>query len=164
MSSYIRYEILLFMQAAVIGAALLLCYDFLKVFRRILPHPAVAIICQDVIFWIASAFVLFCTAYRYNQGIMRSFAFLGNLCGALVCHVTLSPIFCKILGIILSVPVTIVKKMINGLLFLLKRCKIFMYNFGKTVVFGGKQYVFRLKRGREVEKIKKKGKPKKNSE
>ena len=77
MSSYIHHEMLLFLQAVVTGAALLLCYDFLRAFRRVIPHDTFWVAAEDILFWLFCSIAVFSSVYRTNQGSLRFFLFLG---------------------------------------------------------------------------------------
>lgn len=133
MSSYIHYEMLLFLQSVLTGAALLLCYDFLRAVREVIPHSMTAVAAEDLIYWLCCALTVFAGIYRTNQGALRFFLFLGGALGVLVCSLTVSAFFEKICARMLGFPAVLVKKMIKGLLFLAGRCKIFVY---KCVIKG----------------------------
>lgn len=127
MSSYIRYEMLLFLQSVITGAVLLLCYDIFRALRKVIPHSNVMTAAEDLIYWLGCGFVVFAGVYRSNQGILRFFLFLGLGCGVLLCLLTVSPFFVKVCTWILAVPAILLKKMIKWLLFPVRRCKIFVY-------------------------------------
>ena len=83
---------------------------------------------MDLLYWVCAGLLVFAGIYRINQGILRSFLFLGIISGAFLTYLTIKPLFEKICYIILEVPVRFVKKTskkyINWLLFFCKRCKI----------------------------------------
>ena len=83
---------------------------------------------MDLLYWVCAGLLVFAGIYRINQGILRSFLFLGIISGAFLTYLTIKPLFEKICYIILEVPVRFVKKIskkyINWLLFFCKRCKI----------------------------------------
>lgn len=149
MSSYIHYELFLFFQSVAMGAMLLLCYSFLIALRQAVPHAGAVVMVQNLVFWIAAGFFVFVRIYRSNQGSLRNFLFLGLLLGAFLGNALLRPLFVKICGKILGIPVNAVKKIINVLLFLERRCKILI---SKT----------RVKRGRLFEKGREKEQKKEN--
>lgn len=127
MSSYIHHEMLLFLQAVVTGAVLLLCYDLLRAFRRAFSHSAFWVAAEDLIFWAAGGLAVFSSVYRSNQGSLRFFLFLGIFLGALLCAQTISAFFVKVCTRILEIPAVLLKKLIKWLLFPIRRCKIFVY-------------------------------------
>ena len=73
MSSYIHHEMLLFLQAVVTGAVLLLCYDLLRAFRRAVSHSAFWVAAEDLIFWAAGGFAVFSSVYRSYSRPVRHF-------------------------------------------------------------------------------------------
>ena len=59
--------------AAALGAGLLLCYDFLRIFRRLIRHKTWGIAAEDLLFWLCCALVMFGFMYRMNEGVIRDF-------------------------------------------------------------------------------------------
>lgn len=153
MSSYIRHELFLLFQSVLMGGLLLLCYDCLAALRKILPHPPKAVVLEDLLYWTGTALFLFARIYETNQGILRNFLFLGILLGAVVTGGTISPCFVKGCEIILGFPVEIIKKIINRLLFWMKRCKILGSNSAHLRVKCTQKRGKQLKRGRQFEEI-----------
>ena len=99
--------------------------------------------------------------YVTNQGILRSFVFLGLLLGAILGNAAFRPLFVEICERILAVPVWLVKKIIKVLLFLGKRCKISMSNSAKKREVRRNQKT-QMKRGRQFDKIREKEQRKEN--
>lgn len=156
-----HFEMMLFLQSVGIGAALILVYDLFLAIRKVLPHHPAAVACEDLFFWLMTALVVFSGVYRANQGILRSFLFLGMVLGAILCGSTISPLFVKGSAVILGIPVVFAKFSINRLLFLVKRCKIYGYKFAYFADRKKKARVLRVKRSKQVERVKKR-KRKKN--
>lgn len=142
------------------GVFLFLCYEFLSVLRNVITHSRTVRAVVDVFYWTAAGFLVFGMIYRFNQGIMRSFLFIGSILGAWICSVTVGPIFCRYTENVCGIPVHFVKKHINRLLFLFKSCSILVYK--RQALW--KKKIFKRKRISQIEKIKKKKSPKKNSE
>lgn len=65
---------------------------------------------MDLLYWACAGLLVFAGIYRINQGILRSFLFLGIISGAFLTYLTIKPLFEKICYIILEVPVRFVKK------------------------------------------------------
>ncbi len=74
----------LFAMAVLLGAGLLLLYDFLRIFRRILRHNTVGIAMEDILFWLFCALWMFGFMYRYNEGIIRGFLVFGAVVGMIL--------------------------------------------------------------------------------
>lgn len=129
MSTFIHHELFLLIQTAATGAVLLLCYDLLKALRIVFSHSAKMISMQDFLYWMCSAFLVFAQIYRMNEGSLRFFMLIGYLTGAWLCHRTISPFFVRSCAKIMGFPVIILNFLIKWLLFPVRRCKLFVYQY-----------------------------------
>jgi hypothetical protein len=154
MSSYIHYEMLLFLQSVSLGILLVLFYDLLVILRNLIPHHMAVVGIEDFLFWISAGMLVFIRIYMTNQGILRDFLFIGIGLGALLCHYSISPVFVKTLTGIFVFPVRIAKKMINRLIFVCRSCKIYVYNYAKTHFKYGKKTTSRKRKGKKFGKEK----------
>lgn len=166
MSTYIGYEIWLFLQVLALGAGLLLGYSLLLVMRRLFGHSPAAAGIFDILYWLLCGILVFVKIYRTNQGILRNFLFLGLLTGAFLTHLTIAPTFELICYKILKIPVgfmkKISKKLINRLLFWGKRCKILVRQSANQYKNSTGNSLQR-KKGRKFGKTREKTKQKDNS-
>ena len=78
------------------GAILGLCYDFLRLFRRIWSHKNLSITLQDFIFWAAAGAVVFYMLILTDLGRLRGFSILGAILGAVLYFLILSLPFLKL--------------------------------------------------------------------
>ena len=128
MSTYIQYEIWLFLQSFVLGAGLLLFYRLIRVIRRLFSRSSAYSGLFDILYWLVLTMLVFARIYQTNQGILRNFLFFGLLSGAFFTYLTLASAFELICYKILEIPVRFMKKfskkLSNRLLFWGKRCKI----------------------------------------
>lgn len=76
--------------AILVGAALFLLYDMLRIFRRIIPHGNLWIGAEDFLYWLVCTGVVFVMLYRENDGMVRGFAFGGVLLGMFFYYLLLS--------------------------------------------------------------------------
>lgn len=162
MSSYIKYEAILFLLSAGTGAILLLFYEFLAVLRKIFPHHPAVTACEDLCYWTAAGAFLFSVIYRFNQGILRIFFFLGCIIGAWICKVTVARPLKIVMETVLGIPVRFLKFSTKRLLFFLKRCNIFVYCFRSLRERTKKIIDLDRKRSSRVEKFKKTEKKEEN--
>ena len=51
---------------------------------------------MDLLYWACAGLLVFAGIYRINQGILRSFLFLGIISGAFLTYLTIKPLFEKI--------------------------------------------------------------------
>ena len=126
MSEYIQYELWALFFFCLSGMAAALTYDVLKALRRVIPHSTAAVGAEDLFYWTACGFFLFYQIFLKCDGNIRSYAVLGTILGAAGYHVTISSVFVSFLTGILKVPVRGLFFLLKRLLFLRKRCKIFV--------------------------------------
>ena len=161
MSSYIHYEIWLFLQALVMGAVLLLCYSTFDILKKLLPFHRLLAGILDLVFWFLAGIVVFVAIYKNNQGSIRIFLFLGLFGGAILAGWWLRPFYEKMGIRIMGFLAGLIKKWIKWLLFFLRRCKILMDNLQnrtKKVL----KIDLQVKRGRKLGKVREKKQEKKN--
>lgn len=83
MSSQIGEETLLLLVSCYGGLVLILCYDFIRILRRIFRASQFRIIVEDIIFWTTASIYIFNIFLKYNYGRPRYFAVgavLGVMC------------------------------------------------------------------------------------
>ncbi len=90
MSSAIAKEAGFWLYAVALGIQLLLLYDLLRIFRRLLSHGNMAIGLEDFCYWMAAGVMIFHMLYKFNYGIIRWFAVFGMLVGMVLYHLTVS--------------------------------------------------------------------------
>lgn len=90
MSPGILKELQFFGLAVLRGALILVLYDVLRIFRRIVPHGIWAVALEDVLYWIGTALLIFQLLYRENDGAVRGYALVAVAVGMLLYHQTVS--------------------------------------------------------------------------
>lgn len=96
MSEVIGWEAHFWLYSVVLGAALLLLYDLIRIVRRVFPHKLLAVSMEDFLYWMVSGCFMFRMLYQFNYGIIRWFAVMGMLVGMFLYHITISLSFVKI--------------------------------------------------------------------
>ena len=79
MSPQISQEGLLIVMSLYGGLVLVVCYDMVRVCRRIFKVGIVSMIIQDVIYWTISAIFMFNIYLKYNYGRPRFFSIIFTL-------------------------------------------------------------------------------------
>lgn len=74
-----------------VGVLLMLSYDILRIFRKVIAHGTFSLGVEDVIYWLACSLVMFAMLYRENDGLLRWFVLAGIALGMLVENHFLSP-------------------------------------------------------------------------
>lgn len=90
MSPGIMWELQFFGLAVLRGVGILMLYDLLRIFRRVVPHGVWLIAAEDVLYWIGTALLVFQLLYRENDGAVRGYALFAVAVGMLLYHQTLS--------------------------------------------------------------------------
>ncbi len=118
------------------GMLLLVIYDTLRVFRRVINHNSFFIAFEDILYWVTCGILIFHMMYRQNNGIIRGFSILAMLLGMLLYHESLSELLVNIISGLLNGLIHGIARMIAFLLkpirFLLKRVgRLFAWLFSK---------------------------------
>ena len=90
MSLGIIKELQFFMLAVLRGVGILILYDLIRIFRRVVPHNVAAIAVEDVAYWIGTALLVFQLLYQENDGAVRGYALFAVAAGMILYHQTLS--------------------------------------------------------------------------
>ncbi len=61
------------------GLILSICYDVIRIFRRLFIASIVRVIIEDVIFWTVASLYIFQIFFKYNYGIPRYYGILAAL-------------------------------------------------------------------------------------
>ncbi|MDE6435331.1 MAG: spore cortex biosynthesis protein YabQ [Lachnospiraceae bacterium] len=90
MASFIYDEVHLFLACMLLGAALALLYDGIRIIRMLIHHWDFVVDVEDLCFWLFTAWMVFYTLFAYNRGALRGYAFLGLFLGFLLYALTVS--------------------------------------------------------------------------
>lgn len=86
------------------GILLGVLFDVFRILRKSFKTSDLITYIEDVVFWILAGFLLFYTVYKFNNGEIRSYVFLGIALGLTAYLIIFSKIFIKInVTIIVSV-------------------------------------------------------------
>lgn len=88
-SGSIAQELTIFFRAALLGAALMLFYDVLRIFRRLIPRGIVLVSVEDVFYWLIFGLAVFLLLYRENDGTLRGFIVGGTALGLILYYALL---------------------------------------------------------------------------
>lgn len=93
-------ENIFLLHAFVLGVFITFVYDWLRIFRRVVPHGGFAVSAEDLGFWGFCAIEVFLLMYRESNGNLRWFAVLGALAGMALYRKTLSDLFVKYVSLL----------------------------------------------------------------
>ena len=74
----------LFCRTFLAGVFLAVCYDVLRIIRKIIVHTSFWMGMEDIFYWCFTGVFLFFVIYTENNGVIRSYALLAIGAGALV--------------------------------------------------------------------------------
>ena len=100
-SGSIQNEMMLFGSAVLLGAALMLLYDVIRICRRILPRGIILVSIEDVIYWIVFGIAVFILIYRENDGAVRGFIVGGIAVGLFLYYQLLGRWLMKWMGVLI---------------------------------------------------------------
>ena len=100
-SGSIQNEMMLFGSAVLLGAALMLLYDVIRICRRILPRGIILVSIEDVIYWIVFGVAVFILLYRENDGAVRGFIVGGIAVGLFLYYQMFGRWLMKWMGILI---------------------------------------------------------------
>ena len=116
MNTMISMEVKFFLMSVMWGAILLVIYDCLRIFRKVIEHDSVWISIEDIIYWAFSAVLIFRMMYELNNGIIRGFSIAGVVLGMIVYKYSISEYVVKGISFVLIQVKKFIKKMIHILL------------------------------------------------
>ena len=138
MGIYLAEQTMLFMQAVLLGAALGLLYDALRITRLAIPTKSVVIFLEDVLYFFFAGVCTFFFLMQTIEGRVRFFIFIGEGLGAVLYFLTLSPLIMKISQTIIKVIAGIIRTIIRWLIlpiagFILR---IVLFIFSPVIILG----------------------------
>jgi spore cortex biosynthesis protein YabQ len=109
MTGIVTAQAYVFLWAVMGGALIALLFDVFRIIRKAFKTGNVLTYIEDIVFWIAVAFIMFTVAYISNDGQLRSYVFLGVLLGVVLYAMLLSKPVMLCSDLILRVLGTIIK-------------------------------------------------------
>lgn len=92
------------------GIFITFVYDLLRIFRRVVPHAALFVSLEDLLFWAYCGAEVFLLMYRESDGSLRWFAVMGALFGMFLYKKLISGLFVKYVSLVLNKLLEILKK------------------------------------------------------
>lgn len=104
------------LQAVGMGIGITFLYDWLRIFRRVLPHRQIVVSLEDLLFWIFCTMYVFWWMYRVSNGGMRWFAIAGALTGMGLYKKFISRLLVTYVSLLLKRVLEIIEKILRILL------------------------------------------------
>lgn len=110
MSDDVIWELQFLAVIVTLGVVLAFGYDFIRIFRRVIPHGVIWIAIEDILFWACCGIITFVVSFWENDGRLRWYTIVGVALGAYLYHNTLSNFWVNLISAILRLPVNCLKK------------------------------------------------------
>lgn len=126
-------ELLFFCRTFLAGVFLAVCYDVLRIIRKIIVHTSFWMGMEDIFYWCFTGVFLFFVIYTENNGVIRSYALLAIGAGALVYRAGPGKV-------LLNLAVRLMEKILTPIRKWRKRLK---FQWNRVKLFVGKQKIVR---------------------
>ena len=63
---------------------MMISYDVIRIFRRLIPHGTAAVAVEDILYWLICGVSIFRMLYLENSGVIRVFAIAAVVLGMLL--------------------------------------------------------------------------------
>lgn len=110
---YIHQEIIIMLRAVMLGAFAGLCYDVIRILRRVRTRGKVSVWFEDILFWSAASVIMFFFLMKWNYGTVRIYIFAGFFAGMVIFEVGPGKIFVKTMSWTLKKADCVLKKMLK---------------------------------------------------
>ena len=125
----------LFLIFVLVGVLIGLLFDIFRVLRKTFKTTDIITYIEDILFWILTGFLILYTIFRFNNGEIRGFIFLGTILGTIVYLLLFSKVFIsvniRIVNIIKTIVIFIMKIVIYPLKSIFKPVKFAVINLSK---------------------------------
>lgn len=95
------------------GAALMMLYDIVRIFRNIVKHGTILMAVEDILYWLLCAVGIFAMLYQENDGLLRWFVLGGVAVGMLLENSLVSPFVIRIFVRVIRAWLKIIQKMLR---------------------------------------------------
>ena len=125
-------ELYCFFIFIIVGVVISILFDFFRILRKSFKTPDIITYIEDIVFGVLAGIIIIFSIFKFNNGEIRSYLFIGILIGILIYLFTISKVFIKYGSKIL----TFLKKI---LLFPIKKTLLFIKSILKFI----KEKIFR---------------------
>ncbi len=85
------------------GILIGLLFDIFRIFRKSFKTPDFITCLEDILFWLISGLILLYTIFKFNNGELRLYIFLGLCLGILIYMLVFSKVFVKVSVYIINI-------------------------------------------------------------
>ena len=113
----------------ILGMLVSFIFDFFRALRKTFKTNDVITYIEDILFWIISGFLIMSSIFKFNDGEIRFYLFVGLLLGIFIYIILLTKLINKILEILMKP----IKGVLNIIISIFKRFYNFINNFCSSV-------------------------------
>jgi len=135
LARYLNNQAYIFLIFIFNGFLIGLLFDIFRIARRSFKTSDFITNIEDILFWILAGISILFTIFKFNDGILRSYIFLGLLLGSLVYMLVFSKIFIKVSVSIIN----FIKKLFY--IIIINPLKL-VFKFLKRLIFGPVSFIF----------------------
>jgi spore cortex biosynthesis protein YabQ len=146
MNPAITIELQFFLLSILWGGLLLLAYDVLRIFRRLIKRGAILVAVEDLIFWLLASLFIFTMIFHNNNGIIRGFSIIGMILGIILYHFSISEWLVKSITKLIQTLLSPINAAVKQII----RFVRFLWTLGKK---GINNLLYRLKKNKKSVKI-----------
>ena len=117
MSELLSNQLYVFLMYCLSGIIIGIFFDIFRILRKSFKTPDIITYIQDVIFWILTGLFLIFIIFKFNNGEIRSYIFIGLALGGLIYLLIFSRIFIKVNITIIKYLKLIFKKVFSILIY-----------------------------------------------
>ena len=120
MDSYVINQAYLFLVFLLNGFLIGILFDIFRILRKTFKTSDFITYLEDIIFWIISGIITLYTIFKFNNGQIRLYIFVGIIFGSILYMLLFSKIFIKINVLVINCIKKVILKIINIILYPLK--------------------------------------------
>ena len=128
-----------------VGILVGLLFDLFRISRKSFKTTDVITYIEDIIFWILTGILILYTVFKFNNGEIRGFIFLGIILGTIFYLLLFSKVFInisvKIINIIKKILIIIFKIIIYPIKLILKPITLLINKINDKVIQNGKKLI-----------------------
>lgn len=154
MSNTIAIQIYSLLAFTISGIAIGIFFDIFRILRKSFKTPDIITYIEDIIFWIFSGLFFLFVLFKFNNGEIRAYIFLGLLFGVLIYIFTISKYFIKIsvtiINFIKKVLLYPIKIILNILKIVLKPFSFIVINIRKNTASFCRKIAKPIKKAKKI--------------
>ena len=128
MSTFVVNQTKIFIIFIICGGVIGFLFDFFRVLRKSFKTPDVVTYIEDIAFWLLTCVMLAYTIFRYNNGELRAYIFIGLFIGIIFYILLMSKFIIKISTIILVTVKKVIVKLFKCIIYPFKKFFLFLFN------------------------------------